>query len=195
MMRIKALTAITAIIAAAVLFSACVNTGPKIRADITPPPSARVTEAVPDQSSEPADGEATALPAGTDPTPIPADIPDVTGTEGPEAAENGIDSDHFERYLTFRTMLVYEEDTDTFLDGIVRNDYSKAITCAVDIVYYDDDGVEITRARLQTRDGKYLLVLEPGETVVYARILTDMTLTDREYSMEFDMDIGIKPVG
>ena len=44
------------------------------------------------------------------------------------------------------------------------------------------------------RDGNYLLTLRPGETVVLARILTDMTLTDRDFTFEFDMEIGVLPL-
>ena len=42
--------------------------------------------------------------------------------------------------------------------------------------------------------GMYMLMLEPGETTILARILTDMKLSGREYEMEFDDDIGVKPV-
>ena len=48
-------------------------------------------------------------------------------------------------------------------------------------------------AQLQTRDGNYLLVLAPGENVVFAHILTDMTLMDKEFTLEFDTSVGVHP--
>lgn len=176
-----------ALLLAAVLIicalTACVNTTPVIHEDITPEQGGR---AAPNSPAEREDDGSIA------PTPVPTDLPVDTLDELGNMISG---AEHFQRYLTFRTILVYEEEGDTFLDGIINNDYVKPITCAVDVVYDDDSGSEITRARLQTRDGKYLLVLQPGENVVFARILTDMTLTEREYRMEFDKDAGVKPVG
>ena len=90
-------------------------------------------------------------------------------------------------------MVVYEYEGGTFLDGIVKNSYPEPLVCAVSIVYYDGEGGELARAQLQTRDGQYLLVLEPGDTVVFAGIPTDMTLVGLEYMLEFDMATGVHP--
>lgn len=164
------------------LFSACINTTPGIDPNSGPGGGGRTPLNTPDPMEEGGSYSATEAP-----TDEPDKIVDEMGNRISGA-------EHFQRYLTFRTILVYEEDGDTFLDGMIFNEYVKPITCAVDVVYDDDEGEELARARLQTRDGKYLLVLQPGENVVYARILTDTTLTEREYRMEFDNDIGVTPI-
>ena len=185
----KALPLIAAVLAA-LLLTGCVNNSPVIHGDVHP----ELTEApavtpAPTEEHTPEPTEAP-TPAPTEdvrrPTPVPMSEKDALGNTITGA-------EHFERYLTFRTMLVYEEDQDTFLDGVCHNDYPEAITCAIDIVYHEGEE-EIARSRLQTRDGQYLLVLQPGDNVIYAHILTDMTLTDREYDLEYDMDVGIRPI-
>lgn len=178
-MRKINITAAAAIALIMLLFAACVDEKPIIHTDITPEPSARPVVKTPDPTEAPD----LVTPAPTD---APVNDTDAMGDKitGPE---------HFSKYLTFENLIVYEEAGDTFMDGTVKNSYPVPITCAVDIVYYNDDGEEIARARLQTRDGNYLLKLMPGETVVFARILTDMTLTDREFKLEFDTSVGIIP--
>lgn len=188
------LALIAAAVLAALIFTGCVNKAPVIHSETGPSrtPTPAATEeaertAPPETDITPEPAEVTPQPADYNPNRTRMDVKDALGRiiSGPE---------HYTRYLTFRTMLVYEEDQDTFLDGTIRNDYSRPITCAVDVVYYDDEGAELARARLQTRDGQYLLVLEPGNTVVYAHILTDITLTEREYELEYDMDVGVRPL-
>ena len=181
----KVIWLIAAVLVVSCLAS-CVNTAPVIHQDIVPERGDRAgSTPVPLENVD-----------GNVPTEAPTEAPSDAPAELFDAMGKLISgADHYKRYLTFRYILVYEEEGDTFLDGYIVNDYVKPITCAVDVVYDDDNGSEIARARLQTRDGKYLLVLLPGENVVYARILTDMTLTDREYKMEFDNEVGIKPLG
>ncbi len=165
------------LLAAALCLAGCVNKAPVLHPETTPGPTRR-----PDTV-----------------TPVPMDEGDFTPapTEGGEYDAKGEligGPEHFIRYLTFLNILVYEEEADTYLDGVVRNDYPTPIICAIDVVYHDDSGREIARSRLQMRDGNYLLTLRPGETVVLARILTDMTLTDRDFTFEFDMEIGVLPL-
>lgn len=160
----------------------CIDAKPVCREDITPPPAATVAPEVTDEP-EPTVAEPTDTPA---PTMPPADAADALGNPISGA-------EHFMRYITFKDLIVYEQEGGTFLDGIVSNAYPEPITCAVSIVYYDEGGGVLARAQLQTRDGKYLLVLEPGDTVVYAHILTDITLTGLEYVLEFDASTGIHP--
>lgn len=163
--------------------SACVNIEPRIDPSVTPEPTAVPTH------------EAVISPAPTE---------TASGTQPSETEDIGEASDllgniisgpdHYARYLRFENIVIYEEDEDTFLDGVIVNGYGLPITCAVDIIYEDEDGTEIARSRLQTRDGSYLLVLQPGDNIVFARILTDMTLTDREYRFEYDKEAGIRPL-
>lgn len=173
---------ITAIAAAVLLTAACVNTKPVLHPEVTPGPTPDVII----MTLAPTQDEGDSSPT-----------PEITArpTESVDALGNSITGpEHFYRYLTFRNILVYEEDGDTFLDAMVENAYSEPISCAIDAVYYDENGEEIARARLQTRDGSYLLVLQPGETVVFAQILTDMTITNDAYVFEFDKELGVKPI-
>ena len=168
---------------AALSLVGCVNNGPVIVKGVTP---------------EPTQAEIVF-------TPVPEPTEQIAATETPgptEAEEETVDelgniisgADHYIRYLYFKNLVLYEEDEDTFLDGTVENTYTRAIRCAVDIVFRDEDGNEIARARLQTRDGNYLLVLQPGQNTVLARILSDMSLTDLPFTLEFDKETAIRPV-
>lgn len=185
---------LAAVLIAMLMLAGCVNDSPVIHGDVHPEPTeAPIVTGTPEMSAEP-----TGEPVET-PSAVPTSGPDTArSTSVPMSEKDALGNvitgaEHFERYLTFRTMLVYEEEQDTFLDGICHNDYPEAITCAIDIVYHDGEE-EIARSRLQTRDGQYLLVLQPGDNVIYAHILTDMTLTESEYDLEFDMDIGVRPL-
>ena len=163
--------------------TACVNNGPTIHPELTPAPTDPVLTEAPEQSEPPED------------TPAPTEAVTAAPAERFDALGEAITgTEHFIRYIVFKSITVYEEEGDTFLDGIAENSYPETITCSVDVVYYDDDGGEIARARLQTRDGSYLLLLAPGETVVLAHILTDVTLTDRDFVLEFNMEVGVRPI-
>ena len=160
----------------------CVNNGPVIIKGVTPEPTqAEVTFTPVPEPTEEAPSE----------TPAPTEAPEETVDELGNIISG---SDHYIRYLYFKNLVLYEEDEDTYLDGTVENTYVQAITCAVDIVFRDDEGNEIARARLQTRDGNYLLVLQPGQNTVLARILSDMSLTDLPFTLEFDKETAIRPV-
>lgn len=187
-MRDRIRRSIVLILAAALilpLMTACVNTRPVLHPELTAEPTRRAGAPTPvpeDNGDVFVSGEPTEAP-----TPAPTEPIDMMGNPvtGPE---------HYIRYLRFENVLVYEEEGDTFMDCIIENTYLITISCAVDIVFRDEDGEEIARARLQTRDGSYLLQLPPGETVAFARILTDMTLTSSEFTFEFDKDTAIRPV-
>lgn len=177
--RGRIFAALLAVFLMAAAFSACVNTLPVLYPEISPAPTRR------------------AVPITPEPTEVAYATPEPTNSAGEAYDAKGVlitGAEHYTRYITFKNIVVYEEGGDTFLDGIAVNSYLSPISCAVDVVYIDDNGREIARARLQTRDGNYLLVLEPGETAVLGRILTDMTLTDRPLSLEFDKEIGIRPL-
>ena len=160
--------------------AACVDNKPTLIPGVTPEPTEVPVVITPRPTETPE-------PATEAPTAEPAEEIDAFG-------ERITGADHFTRYLLFRDLVVYEEGGDTFLDGIVENSYPMTITCEVEIVYNDGFGRELARARLQTRDGSYLLSLKPGETVVFARILTDMTLTDMDFELVFNLDAGVTPI-
>lgn len=179
----KKISIITALLIALILLSACVNKGPVLIPGVTPEPTS-----TPAPTPEPTEDHST-----PEPTEDPAG-PQEQKEEYDALGERITGIDHFKRYIIFKDLVVYEEEGDTFLDGVVGNSYPDILTCAVDVVFADADGREIARARLQTRDGSYLLTLAPGDTVVLARIFTDMTLTAADFTLEFDMETGVKPL-
>ncbi len=181
MSRRAVLKTISLLAAALCLCSACVNTKPVIHSDITAPPTQRAGSKTPEPTEEPD------LPITPAPTSAAGEATDAMGNVIAGA-------EHFSRYLVFRNILVYEEYGDTFMDGIIENTYLFPITCVIDAVFDDAEGSELARARLQTRDGSYLLILPPGETVFFARVLTDTTLTNVEFRFEFDKDTVIQPI-
>lgn len=160
--------------------AACVDLKPALDPSVTPEPTEVPVVVTPEPTEVP-------------PTPAPTDPPREITEEYDAMGLVITGADHFIRYLTFTNLTVYEEEGDTFLDGAVENTYLEPITCAVDVVFTDSFGRELARARLQTRDGSFLLTLEPGRTVVFARIPTDMTLTDLDFRLVFDMETGIRP--
>lgn len=183
-MKRIALKLISALAAGLILCSACVNTRPVVHSDITAPPTQRASMKTPEPTDVP---DLPDQPATPIPTLSPEDTVDAMGNVIAGA-------DHYSRYLVFRNILVYEEDGDTFMDGIIENTYIFPISCVIDAVFDDKDGTELARARLQTRDGSYHLILPPGETVFFARVLTDTTLTNVEFIFEFDKDTAIQPI-
>lgn len=176
--------ALLAALLTVMLLSGCINTAPKYYPSVTPGPTAAPTE---EQTAytEPPAAEATEE-ASPEPTVIREGEVDAMGNR-----ING--AEHYIRYISFRDLVVYEEEGDTFLDGVIVNSYSQPLVCAVDIVYRDEGGGELARAQLQTGDGNYMLVLAPGDNLVYATILTDSSLLEMEYTLEFDSSTGVHP--
>ena len=147
-------------------------------------------------------------------TPAPSETPVDTQPPEPQTTESAapgahIDAlgnviytaDHFERYITFQNILVYEEliftgdgpIEETLIDCTVKNDYPELLLCAVNIDFLDENGMVIASGSLQMPDGSFLLALEGGETPLYARILTDTRLTDKNYRLSFDPATGVHP--
>lgn len=166
------------------VFSGCVvHTGAQLQPDVTLPPAATPTPAVTPTSSPTPAVEAMASAA-----PIPG-----VDTRYDALGAYVSDAAHFQQYLSFNMVQVYEQEEDTFLDAIAVNDYPSTLVCAMDVVFYDGEGTEVNRARIQTQDGQYVLRLQPGETVLYAQINTDITLTDMEFALEFNDTLGVLP--
>ena len=121
-MKIKALLAI---ILACLCIAGCVNTASVIDPSATMPP------------------EPTATP---EPTPTPAPTPEAAKLNMADLSsaydELGVlisTADHFEQYVTFRNIQVYEQYEDTFMDAIAVNEYPDTLVCAVDIIFYDEE--------------------------------------------------------
>ncbi|MBR6006043.1 MAG: hypothetical protein IK064_00270, partial [Clostridia bacterium] len=102
-------------------------------------------------------------------------------------------ADHYERYISFSGIRIYEENGETLIDCTVTNSYPELMLLAVNITFFNDDGEEIASGSLQMPDGSFLLALEPGDTPLYARILTDIVLTDKTFKLSYDGHTGVKP--
>ena len=165
----------------AFILAGCTDISPRLDPGVTPPPApdtaAPFTEApTPELSDEP-------LP---ELTTAPDELVDVLG--------NVIyGSDHYERYISFSDILVYEQNGETFVDLTVENSYPKLILCAVNIAFYNADGSIIASSSLQMPDGSFMLALPGGKTRLFARVLTDTVLTDKPFRLIFDQQTGVKP--
>lgn len=176
-MKSRLLTAI--LILCCVLLAGCVNTA-----------------AVPDPSSPLPTPEVTPTP---EPTPTPeaevTALPELAdlNTEYDELGERITSAEHFKRYITFENIQVYEQHEDTFMDAIAVNEYTLPLVCGINIYFYDEDGAEIASSVAHTRDGQYVMKLQPGENTIFAQIDTDMKLTDKEFVLEFSEELTVLP--
>lgn len=173
--------ALCALAAASLLLCACVSSRPVLNPAVTLAP--------------------TPTPAPTvTPTPTPSPAPPPTLTPPPQKLVGGYDAlgilvaspEHYEQYLTFQNIQVYEQFDDTFMDALAVNSYPEPLVCAVDIVF-EEGGETVASGKLQTQDGQYVLILQPGENTVYAQINTDMTLTLMDFTLEYDEGLGVWP--
>jgi hypothetical protein len=128
-------------------------------------------------------------PVFHEPDPVPSELPKPSEPSDPGDAEFdklGVeisDKGHFERYISYRELYVYEQDGHTYLDGTIKNEYPDTLVCVLDVCFFEGKE-EIARARVFMGDGSSLLYLSPGETRVYADIKTDMPVTAADISFE-----------
>ena len=87
----------------------------------------------------------------------------------------------------------YEQYEDTFVDAIAVNEYPDTLVCAMDITFFDEDKNPIADSHMHTRDGQYVLRLQPGDNAIYATVDTDMTLTDKEFRLDFSEGLDVLP--
>lgn len=159
-----------------VLAIGCINVTPQLDPGITPAPTA------------------TASPES--PTPEHTEQPSSSvSDDNTDALGNVIiGSEHFEQYLRFKDIRVYEVYGDTFMDCIVVNSYPNSLVCGISIEFYDEDGQILASAVIQSPTGSYLLTLPNGETHLYATIPTDSVLTDKEFVFVFDDTMSVSPI-
>ena len=125
-----------------------------------------------------------------------AAVPDPSSplnTEYDELGERITSAEHFKRYITFENIQVYEQHEDTFMDAIAVNEYTLPLVCGINIYFYDEDGAEIASSVAHTRDGQYVMKLQPGENTIFAQIDTDMKLTDKEFVLGFSEELTVLP--
>lgn len=128
----------------------------------------------------------TSTPAPTA-TPMPY-APSVT----PDTSLNAFDAlglpvqdaTHYDRYITFEDIYIYEYGDSTLLDAYCINNYTRALEGAVWIEFTDIDGECIARAQLLTADGT--LCVQPGKTAVFARIDTDIDVQTMEFKFLYE---------
>lgn len=171
--------AIFAVILTAMLLFAfgCSNREPKLDSSITPAPP---PTDIPTPTQEPS------------PTPAATKAP-VDGSGIDALGEPIYGTDHFQQYLQFTNIRTYEENGDTFVDCYVSNSYPEVLLCAVNIRFFDENGEVIATGSLQMPDGSFMLRLQNGDTPLYAVVLTDMSLIDKEFELYFDTDTGVNP--
>ena len=160
------------------LLTGCVNTGAHIVPSVTiPPESTQPPELTPS------------------PTPEPVQVEEMADLSS-AYDRNGlliVGEEHFQQYISFKNIQVYEQCGDTFMDAVAVNEYPDTLVCALNIRFFDEDGTEIASGRVQTRDGQYVLRLENGDNTLFAQIDTDMTLTDKEFRLEYSEDLNVLP--
>ena len=175
-MKSKALLALAMV---CLCFGGCINTASVIEPSVTLPP------------------EPTATPAPTpEPTPevqnMELNMADLS-SEYDELGARISTANHFEQYITFRNIQVYEQNEDTFMDAIAVNEYPDTLICAVDITFFDEEKNTRAQSHVHTRDGQYVLRLMPGDNTVFATIDTDVSLTDKEFVIGFGEGLDVLP--
>lgn len=161
------------------VFAGCVNTVPHLIDGVTPPPA--FTSAPSTQPPEQSDAPAIVTAAPNSDANV-------------DALGNHIyTGDHYERYLSFHNVLVYEDEGETLVDLTITNDYPESLLCAVNITFFNEADEKIASSSLQMPDGSFLLALESGDTPLYARVLTDIVLTDKRFELTFDPQTGVVP--
>ncbi len=128
-------------------------------------------------------GVPTPAPTPT-PAPSPANLSITNEPWGKDATGALIydETNHFERYLSFNNVRVFEYEGGTLMEGVCENAYPKALAGSYEIVFTDKDGTEIARAAVLTRGEAG--TFQPGKTVIYAAIDTDMDILLMQFSLE-----------
>lgn len=122
--------------------------------------------------------------------PVPTPYVSAAVSPSPSASDDrdemGLEitgEEHFEKYISYHDLVVYEQDGYTYMDGVIKNDYPNTLVCVLDICFYENNE-QVARARVYTGDGSSLLVLLPDETRIYADIKTDMPVTMLDFKFE-----------
>lgn len=127
----------------------------------------------PASSGRPSDIQATAF------------VPTYTPPSGPVDAAGRVISDeetHYAQYISYHNIRIYENGDGTFLDAVCNNAYPETLEGAVDIVFRNENGVEVARAALELADGSFALA--SGENRIYAQINTDMNIQMMDFELK-----------
>jgi hypothetical protein len=159
-----------AVIAFAVTFalSGCEDAAPVLAGTPTP-------AATPTPLPEPFTAEITAAPAATD------------------ALGNLLDGElHYQQYLSFGELRVYEYGDGTFLDGICVNAYPQPMEGEMQIVYRTSDGKVCGIGTIH--NARSTTLLETGSNAIYAEISTDIDVTGLDFTLEIKTPYRPVPV-
>lgn len=182
---VKAAFLVAAFSLAALFLPGCVAYAPVLNPAVTLAPSAALTP-MPSPTLTPVPTLA--------PLPTVALAPAATPSIGVYDALGAFVStpEHYKQYIALKNIQVYEQFGDTFVDAVATNTYPEPIVCAVDILFADGEEL-VAQGKLQTQDGQYVLILQPGDTTVYAQVNTDMTLTLADFTLQYDSGLGVWP--
>lgn len=155
-------------------FLGCIDTAPQIRDDIAPAP--QVTDEI----------------TSTD-KPIESPFVDTENNRTDALGNIIFDEHHFEQYLQFKNIRVYKSHGDTFVDCIAVSSYPVNLSCSVKIEFYDEFGNLLIAMPFRSSIGSINLILENGETHLYADIQTNIELSDKEFKLVFDENSPVQP--
>ncbi len=102
-------------------------------------------------------------------------------------------ANHFEQYIKYFNIQVYEQCDDTFVDMKIENSYLAPLKLGLKITFFDKTGLEVASAMFQSQNGQYAMVLPQGESTVYAQVNTDTTITDFDFRIDFDTAFAVMP--
>lgn len=102
-------------------------------------------------------------------------------------------ANHFEQFISFSNIQVYEQCNDTFVDMKIENSYPAPLKIALKITFFDENDLEAANAMFQSQNGQYAMILPSGASSVYAQVNTDMTITDLDFRIDFDSSFAVMP--
>ena len=127
-------------------------------------------------------------------TPTPAPVPEpilVAPLQGDafKTDANGIPilnekTHYYEYYLSVNDLRIYEENGETLIDAVIRNNFPRKLTGGLCITFYRDQ-MKYGYAEFYTAEGG--LVLFPGDNRVYADVLTEVDVQN----MDFEITVSV----
>ncbi len=122
------------------------------------------------------------------PTPTPAPSPEALSIKNdpwPKDALGAViydETNHFERYLAFTDIRVFEYEGGTMMEGVCENTYPEPLIGGYEMVFTEKDGTDVARANVLTRGEDKTFM--PGKTVIYASIDTDMGILMTPFALK-----------
>ena len=91
---------------------------------------------------------------------------------------------YFEYYLSVNDLRIYEENGETLIDAVIRNNFPRKLSGGLIITFYRDK-IKYGYAEFYTAEGG--LVLFPGDNRVYADVLTEVDVQN----MDFEITVSV----